>query len=470
MISPVILAGGKGVRLWPVSRETLPKPYVRATGSDATLLQATLRRLAAIPGTDLPLVVCNAGHDFLVRAQAAATGGASLMLEPVGRNTAPAICAAALHLQAKGAGQVPMLVLPADHAIRDEAGFAAAVAAGAELAAQGHLVTFAIAPTFPATGYGYLKMGAAIDAGRGQYRLDRFVEKPDLATAQGFLDQGGYAWNSGMFVFTPDTLLAAFAALQPEMLAAVKAALAPAAAGDAVRLDPEAFARAPSISIDYAIMEKAPNVASVVAGFDWNDVGDWQAVWSIAAQDGSGNAISGNAEAIDSSGSLIHSDGPLVVGVGLTDMIAVASKDAVVVAPKHRAQDVKLAVELLARQNREEATSGKKVLRPWGSYEQLHIGPGFQVKELTVHPGAKLSLQRHKFRAEHWVCIAGTGVATRNDEKIPLAVDTCIYMPLGCIHRLENTGHETLRIIEVQIGSYTGEDDIERIEDVYGRV
>ncbi len=352
------------------------------------------------------------------------------MLEPVGRNTAPAICAAALHLQARGAGHVPMLVLPADHAIRDEAGFAAAVAAGAELAAQGHLVTFAIAPTFPATGYGYLKMGAAIDAGRGQYRLDRFVEKPDLATAQGLSRPGRLCLEQRHVRLHAGDAAGGLCRAAAGHAGGVKAAMGSAAAA----MRPARCGGLCDRAFDLHRLRhhgEGPQCGVVVAGFDWNDVGDWQAVWSIAAQDGNGNAISGNAEAIDSSGSLIHSDGPLVVGVGLADMIAVASKDAVVVAPKDRAQDVKLAVELLARQNREEATSGKKVLRPWGSYEQLHIGPGFQVKELTVLPGAKLSLQRHKFRAEHWVCIAGTGVATRNDEKIrwpSIPVSTCRWL------------------------------------------
>lgn len=272
-----------------------------------------------------------------------------------------------------------------------------------------------------------------------------------------------------MFMFKPSVLLKAFAELQPGILEACRAAIAPAPGGDAVKLDRAAFARAPSISIDYAIMEKAGNVATVVADFDWSDVGDWQAIWSIAARDENGNALSGNVEAVESSDSLIHSDGPLLVGVGLSGMIAVATRDAILVAPKERAQDVKLAVDRLAAARRPEASGNKKVLRPWGSFEQLHIGTGFQVKELTVHPGAKLSLQRHKFRAEHWVCIAGEGVAVRDKESIPLAAGESLFIPLGAIHRLVNTGSQTLRIIETQIGSYTGEDDIERIEDVYGR-
>lgn len=469
MIHPVIVAGGKGTRLWPASRESLPKPFVRLGTGEDTLLQATLRRLKAVKECGTPLVVCAAAHDFLVLDQARGIepDGIDLLLEPEGRNTAPAICAAALLLSARGLGQEPMLVLPADHIIQDEAAFAAAAAAGAALAASGYLVTFAITPTFAATGYGYLKLGSAI--GNGQYALEAFVEKPQIGTAKKFLEDGGYAWNSGMFLFTPDALLAAFGDLQPDILAACREALQGEGLQAVTKLQAEAFARAPSISIDYAIMEKAPRVAAVAADLGWSDVGDWQAIWDIADKDPAGNVCHGNVEMVGSKDSLAQSDGPLLVGIGLDSMIAVATKDAIVVAPKSRAQDVKLAVDRLTGLGRDEAGGGKKVFRPWGSFEQLHIGGGFQVKELTVVPGAKLSLQRHKFRGEHWVCIAGEGIAVVDDRRIPLRVDTAVKIPLGAIHRLENPGAETLRIIEVQIGSYTGEDDIERFEDVYGR-
>ena len=467
MITPVIIAGGKGMRLWPASRESLPKPYVSVTGDGGTLLQSTFARLKAAGECGPPLVVCSEAHDFLVREQAAGNP-VDMLLEPMGRNTAPALCAAALVLAARGSDE-PMLVLPADHIVKDGQAFASAVRSGADLARQGHLVTFAITPTSPATGYGYLKIGAPIDSALQQYRLEAFVEKPDLARAEGFLAAGGYAWNSGMFMFRPSVLIGAFEQFQPEILAACRAALAAARPGPVMKLEPQSFAAAPSISIDYAIMEKAPNVATVVADLGWSDVGDWQAIWEIAPRDAEGNAVRGNAQSVGSRGSLMQSDGPLVVGIGLEDMIAVGTKDAVVVAPRARSQDVKLAVDLLNSLGRGEAASSKKVFRPWGSFEQLHIGPGFQVKELTVIPGAKLSLQSHKFRAEHWVCIAGEGIATCDGARIPLKVGEATYLPLGAIHRLENPGTETLRIIEVQIGSYTGEDDIQRYEDVYGR-
>ena len=324
-------------------------------------------------------------------------------------------------------------------------------------------------PTGPATGYGYLKLGRAIDAGKQQFKLDAFVEKPDLEKAQGFIDSGQYAWNSGMFMFKATVLLKCFAELQPEILSACKAAMPAEAISSSYLLDQHAFSNAPSISIDYAIMERASNVATVVADMGWSDVGDWDAVWQASDKDMKGVVVRGNAHAIDCKDSIVQSCGPLVLGLGLDNMIAIGTRDAVLVAPLSRSQDVKKAVDALAELGRSEATSNKVVVRPWGWYESIHSGPGFQVKEIAVKPGAKLSLQRHKFRAEQWVCIMGRGIVTRGDELINIEVNQTVDIPLGAMHRLENISREMLHIIEVQLGAYTGEDDIERFDDIYGR-
>ena len=471
MIVPVIVAGGKGLRLWPHSRQDQPKPFVSVSGLAQTLLQATLRRLAAVRGLQAPLVVCNASHEFLVQAQAAEAGihEIATLLEPEGRNTAPALCAAALLLAKSYGSHAIMLALPADHQIADEQAFAAAVAAGAELAGQDYLVTFAMKATRPATGYGYLKLGRTIDAAKQQFLLDAFVEKPKREMAESFLASGGYAWNSGMFMFKLATLLKSFEELQPSMLVACRAALPEDAKLASVKLHRAPFLKAPSISVDYAVMERAANVATVVAELGWSDVGDWDAVWQISPKDATGVAAGGNVQVIDSRNSIVHSDGPLVVGLGLDDMIAIGTQDAVLVAPRSHAQDVAKVVDALAELGRKEAASGRKILRPWGWYETLHAGPGFQVKEIAVNPGSRVSLQRHKLRAEHWVCTSGHGIATRGEARIDIGVNDAVDIPLGCIHRLENPGSRMLHIIEVQIGGYTGEDDIERLEDDYGR-
>jgi mannose-1-phosphate guanylyltransferase / mannose-6-phosphate isomerase len=462
MIVPVIIAGGKGLRLWPQSREMVPKPFVSVMGHGHTLLRSTFERLKSVPGLHAPLVVCNAAHSFLVQAQAISAGrtDVSLLLEPDGRNTAPALCAAALMIERLFGAEAIMLVLPADHLIADEAAFARAVDSGAKLAGQDYLVTFAMKPTSPATGYGYLKLGSAIDYGKQQFKLDAFVEKPNQENAQRFLASGQYAWNSGMFMFKAGTLLQSFETLQPEIFQACKAAM-PAEKSSGLLLDQTAFSKAPAISIDYAIMEKASDVATVVADLGWSDVGDWYAVWQASDKDGAGVVARGNAHAIDCKDSIVQSHGPLVVGLGLNNMIVVGTKDAILVAPFSCAQDVKKVVDSLTVLGRSEATSAKKVFRPWGWYESLHLGPGFQVKEIAVKPGAKLSLQRHKFRAEHWVCVKGRGIVTRSDERIEFGVNGHVDIPLGAIHRLENPGSEMLHIIETRIGSYTGEDDID---------
>lgn len=470
-VVPVVLAGGKGVRLWPVSREACPKPLVRALASEETMLQATVRRASGLGGGGRTMVVCNVEHDCIVGSQArmAARHGVRLILEPEGRNTAPAVCVAALVQSASGSDD-PLLVLPADHAIRDEERFVEAVRSARQLAMAGHLVTFAIAPTFPATGYGYLKIGRPISEARRQFHIDAFIEKPPADVARKLVDGGQHAWNSGMFMFRPSVLVRAFEELQPEILEACRRAIPRGQWGEIVRLDGEAFGRSPAISIDQGIMEKSSNIATVLADFDWSDVGDWQAVWSITDKDDRGNAVIGHVEVVESSGSLLHSDGPLLVGVGLVDMIAVATRDAVVVAPRQRSQEIKQAVEILRSHGRPAAAGGLRVYRPWGSFEQLHEGAGFRVKELMVLPGAKLSLQRHRFRAEHWVCIGGEGYAVRDSERIRLSTGESVFIPLGAIHRLENPGTDVLRIVEIQIGNSTDEDDIERFEDIYGRV
>ena len=393
-----------------------------------------------------------------------------LLLEPAARNTAPAICAAALFSQ-RTAGDTPLLVLAADHVIGDEAAFASAVQSGAELAEAGHLVTFAVPPRHAATAYGYLKPGAAIDAGKRQYRIDAFQEKPDSRTASRFLSEGGYFWNSGMVMVRPSVVLAAFARLEPGILDACRQALAGATPDlPAVGLAPDGFLRAPSVSFARAILERAGNVAAVLADFDWSDAGDWSAIWALSARDRSGNALRGSAHMLDCERSLLIGEVLLLVGVGLADMVCIATPDAVLVAPRSRAQDVKLAVARLDAASGREAATGHRVGRPWGAFAQLHEGPGFRVKELAVVPGGKLSLQRHRHRGEHWVCVAGVGEALVGTEWLALAPGTAVSIPQGTTHRLENRGGDLLRVIETQFGAYTGEDDIERIEDIYGRV
>ncbi len=457
MIVPVIIAGGKGLRLWPQSRETLPKPFVDVIGYEQTLLQSTFERLKVVPGLNAPLIVCNAAHSFLVQAQAISAGQpeVSMLLEPEGRNTAPALCAAALMIERLSGSEAIMLVLPADHIIADEEGFARAVASGAELAGQNYLVTFAMKPTSPATGYGYLKLGSAIDTGKQQFMLDAFIEKPNLEKAQEFLSSANYAWNSGMFMFKAAVLLKNFEALQPDMLGACRAALPTESESSSFLLSQKEFSRAPSISIDYAIMEKAANVATVVADFGWSDVGDWEAVWQASDKDGKGVVARGNVHVTDCTDSIVQSQGPLVVGLGLEKMIAIGTKDAVLVAPLSRAQDVKKAVDALAALGRSEGTSTKKVFMHWGWYESLHHGPGFQVKEIAVNPRAKFPLQRQEFRTGHLVCIVGKGIVTRHGERIEIGVNEHVDIPLGSICNLENPGSEMLHIIDVEIGHYT---------------
>jgi mannose-1-phosphate guanylyltransferase/mannose-6-phosphate isomerase len=462
---PVILSGGSGTRLWPLSREAYPKQFLPLAGTD-TMLQATWRRVAPL-ATSAPIVVANEDHRFMVAEQlreAGCTPGA-ILLEPVGRNTAPAIAVAAL--QATAGGEDPLLlVLPSDHVIADTVAFRAAVGRAAAAAATGRLVTFGIVPTGPETGYGYIKAGAGDDV----RAVERFVEKPDAATAQGYVASGEYFWNSGMFLFRASRYLEELGRHQPQMLAACRAAFDNARRdADFVRLEKDAFAACPSDSIDYAVMEKTADAAVLPISVGWNDVGSWSALWEVAEQDGDGNAHHGDVIALDCRDTLAWANGRLVAMIGLRDVVVVDTDDAVLVAHKDQVQEVKTVVARLKAAGRPEPTLHRKVYRPWGSYDSIDMGERFQVKRITVSPGAALSLQMHHHRAEHWIVVSGTARVTRGEDTLLLSENQSTYIPLGVTHRLENPGKVPLELIEVQSGSYLGEDDIVRFEDVYGR-
>ncbi len=470
MISPVVLAGGLGLRLWPVSTPSLPKPFLRLPGHALSLLQQTLERVNRLDVARPPLVVGNVAHAARLEDEIRSVApGARLLLEPEPRGTAPALCAAALTLLDEGADD-PMLVLPSDHLISGDEAFASAVANGAALAAEGYLVTFSVRPTYAATGYGYLARGRPISQDRGMYRVDHFVEKPDAAVAESFLVDGSFGWNSGIFMFRPSALLAALDRLEPGMETACRAALPPAVDRAPRILSGSAFARARTVSIDHAVMERSANIATVLARFDWSDVGDWEAVrLAVATDDSGGNVAGGDALLEGGHDSLAYSSGPPVIGIGLEHMLVVATPDAVLVAPRTRAQEVRSAAAMLGRLKRCHESGPWHDERPWGSFDVLRSGDGYKVKELTINPHGILSLQRHRHRAEHWVCVAGRGLARTGENMIPIAPGSVVSVPQGALHRLVNTGNETLRIVEVQIGAETAEDDIERLEDAYGR-
>ncbi len=462
---PVILSGGSGTRLWPLSREAYPKQFLALAGDD-TMLQATWLRVRALASA-APLVVANEEHRFMVAEQLRQVdcAPAAILLEPVGRNTAPAIAVAAL--QAMGEGADPLLlVLPSDHVISDVAAFQAAVRAAEPAARDGRLVTFGIVPTGPETGYGYIRA----QAGEGVRAVAEFVEKPDAETAGRYVASGEYFWNSGMFLFRAGAYLAELERQQPAMLAACRAALAAARRDqDFVRLDQDAFAACPSDSIDYAVMEKTAQAAVLPIAVGWNDVGSWAALWDIAQQDGHGNAHHGDVIAQDCHDTLAWGDGRLVALLGLRDVVVVDTAAALLVAHRDPVQDVKGIVGRLKAAGRPEPTWHRKVYRPWGSYDSIDLGERFQVKRITVKPGAQLSLQMHHHRAEHWIVVSGTGRITRGEDTLILSENQSTYIPLGVKHRLENPGVVPLELIEVQSGSYLGEDDIVRFEDVYGR-
>jgi mannose-1-phosphate guanylyltransferase / mannose-6-phosphate isomerase len=469
-IYPVILSGGSGTRLWPLSRASLPKQLLALHG-ERTMIQETALR-SALPGAAAPLLLCSEAHRFLVAEQMQQVGLSprAIVLEPMGRNTAPAAAVAAL-MTAEDDPQGVIVLLPSDHVVRDAKAFGEAVAIAAKAAGEGHIVTFGMAPTGPETGYGYVHRGPRIEKLDGAHRVQRFVEKPDAETAKAYIADGGYFWNSGMFVFRADVLLEDLRLHAPDVLAAAREALAKAKRDtDFVRLDADAFAGAPNISIDYALMEKTDRAAIVPCAIGWSDVGAWSALWEIRDQDAQSNVLLGDVIAHDSTGSYVHSDGRLIALVGVRDLVVVATDDAILVADKSRAQDVKAIVDRLKSDNRSEHNDHKRVFRPWGSYETVDLGSNHQVKHIMVRPGGRLSLQKHHKRAEHWVVVEGTAQVTVGETVSTLQVNESVFIPLGEKHRLENTSDTPLHLVEVQCGSYLGEDDIVRFEDVYGRV
>jgi mannose-1-phosphate guanylyltransferase/mannose-6-phosphate isomerase len=471
MIVPVILSGGAGTRLWPLSRELYPKQLLPLTGTH-TMLQETVLRLAGLKAA-APLVVCNEAHRFLVAEQLRQLGVAPLatILEPVGRNTAPAIALAA-HAALKGttssAGTDPvLLVLPADHVIRKVPVFQQAVQAALGAAQAGQLVAFGIGASSPETGYGYMQRGPASGAA---YRIARFVEKPDAARAREFVESGEYFWNSGMFMFRARRYLEELARLAPDMARVCEAAFGGATADlDFTRINKKAFEACPADSIDYAVMEKTADAVVVPLDAGWSDVGSWSALHEASAADAHGNVVRGDVLIEDSSGCYLYSESRLVAAVGLEDTVVVETKDAVLVSPRNRVNDVKKLVGRLKELGRYEHSLHREVFRPWGSYDSLENGQRFQVKSLKVKPAGQLSLQLHHHRAEHWIVVSGTARITRGEEVFLLEENQSTYIPLGVKHRIENPGKIPLHIIEVQSGAYLGEDDIVRFKDRYGR-
>jgi mannose-1-phosphate guanylyltransferase/mannose-6-phosphate isomerase len=472
MLTPVILSGGAGTRLWPLSRELYPKQLLALTG-DRTMLQQTALRLDGLAAS-APVVVCNEAHRFLVAEQLRQIRIEPLatVLEPFGRNTAPAIALAALAALKATAGDSNaadsvLLVLPADHVIRDVPAFQKAVRAALPAAEQGQLVTFGIVPSAPETGYGYIQRG---ESGGSVHRIARFVEKPSLERAREFVKSGDYFWNSGMFMFRASRYLEELQRLAPQIAKICRGAFESARSDlDFTRIDAKAFEPCPSDSIDYAVMEKTSDAVVVPLSAGWSDVGSWSALHEASELDGHGNVTRGDVIAEDSEGCYLYSESRLVSVVGLKDHVVVETKDAVLVAPKDRVQDVKKLVARLKEQGRYEHSLHREVFRPWGSYDSIENGTRFQVKRLNVKPGATLSLQMHHHRAEHWIVVSGTARITRGDEVFLLEENQSTYIPIGVKHRIENPGKIPLHIIEVQSGSYLGEDDIVRLDDRYGR-
>ncbi|MFZ9609704.1 MAG: mannose-1-phosphate guanylyltransferase/mannose-6-phosphate isomerase [Methylococcales bacterium] len=464
---PVVLSGGSGTRLWPLSRRHYPKQFLPLVSS-FTMVQETILRLAGIDGMKAPIAVCNEDHRFMMAEQLLEIDikPAAIILEPMGKNTAPAVAMAAL--AAKSEDDI-LLILPADHVIENLLAFHKAVAEAKILAEQGFMVTFGIVPTEPQTGYGYIKRDT-VEHGNA-YGVASFVEKPDLDTAKSYFQSGEYYWNSGMFAFKAGSFLRELKKYNPTMLESCELALNNAKVDmDFIRLDKDIFSSCPSDSIDYAVMEKTDKAVVIPLDAGWNDVGSWSALWDVKNKDASGNSISGDVFTVDTTNSFIHAQSKLVAVIGLQDLIVVETDDALMISSKDRVQEVKEIVTQLKEKGRCEADIHRKVYRPWGQYDLVDSGQRHQTKRIIVNPGAKLSLQKHHHRAEHWVVVKGTALITKGDEKLLISENESTYIPLGIVHCLENPGVIPLEIVEVQSGSYLGEDDIVRFDDQYGRV
>ena len=463
MLSCVIMAGGSGTRLWPVSRSKHPKQFLALSSAD-TMLQETVSRLSGLD-TSSPTVICNEENRFFVAEQLRAIDRLGpILLEPVGRNTAPAIALAALNAEPEDL----LLVLAADHVIADQSAFTDSVNSALPLAEDGKLVTFGIVPDEAHTGYGYIRRGAEVAAG---YAVEKFVEKPDAETAKSYVDSGDYYWNSGMFLFRAARYLEELEKFRPDILEACKNAMVNTQDDlDFIRIDAEAFRACPDDSVDYAVMEKTDSAVVVPMDAGWNDIGSWSSLWDIGEKDSDGNVAIGETISIETKSSYIRSEERLVATIGVDDIVVVDTKDAVMVAAKDRVQDVKKVVQHLKDQGRPEFEFHREVYRPWGKYDSIDNGDRYQVKRITVKPGAKLSVQMHHHRAEHWIVVSGTAKVTKGEETFFLSENESTYIPVGVVHALENPGKVELELIEVQSGSYLGEDDIVRFEDLYGRV
>jgi len=470
MIIPVILAGGSGSRLWPLSRQHYPKQLLKLFG-DKTMLQQTILRLTGVPDLGSPIVVCNVEHRFMVAEQLNEIGlsDSAIILEPLARNTAPALALAALHAKETHPNST-LLVLSADHMIRDVEEFRRVVNVAAEAAAKNHLVTFGVHPTHPETGYGYIKTNRGSNESATVYAVEQFVEKPDLKTAQSYLDAGCYYWNSGMFVFKTDVFLNELQSHSPDVVTTADQARTFAVRDlDFIRVDKEYFASAPNISIDYALMEKSNNVVCVPLNAGWSDVGDWKSFWDVSQKDGTGNSFIGDSIDVGSTNTLVFSQDKLVATLGVNNLMVINTPDAVLVADKSKAQEVKAIISQIEKQARKEHLQHREVYRPWGCYDAIDDGDRYQVNRIRVKPGASLSLQVHHHRAEHWIVVKGTALVQKNDEVMLLSENESTYIPVGTKHRLSNPGKIPLEIVEVQSGPYLQDDDVIRYEDSYGR-